>query len=112
MHWKVSKEDSESIVKAYEILKERVFTEDKFVFTHELNDLNWEENYTSAAHHVGTCRMAKNSDEGVVDSNLKVFGVDNLYVCDGSVFPTAGNVNNGLTIAALAMRLADHIDSL
>jgi len=112
VNWKVSKEDSQSIVKAYKILKEQVFTEDKFVFTHELKDLNWEDNYTSAAHHVGTCRMAKNSDEGVVDSNLKVFGVDNLYICDGSVFPTAGNVNNGLTIAALAMRLANHIDSL
>lgn len=112
VNWKVSKADSESIVKAYEILKEQVFTEDKFIFTHELNDLNWEENYTSAAHHVGTCRMAKNADEGVVDSNLKVFGIDNLYICDGSVFPTAGNVNNGLTIAALAMRLANHIDNL
>ena len=112
VNWKVSKEDSQSIVKAYKILKEHVFTEDKFVFTHELDDLNWDGNYTSAAHHVGTCRMAKNANEGVVDSNLKVFGFDNLFICDGSVFPTAGNVNNGLTIAALAMRLANHIDNL
>jgi choline dehydrogenase-like flavoprotein len=53
--------------------------------------------------------MAATDRTGVVDADLQVFGIDNLYVCDGSVCPTAGNVNISLTIAALAMRLAERL---
>jgi choline dehydrogenase-like flavoprotein len=49
--------------------------------------------------------------DSVVDKNLKVFETKNLYVCDGSVFTTAGNVNSGLTIATFACRLAKHLTS-
>lgn len=51
--------------------------------------------------------MGHDENEGVVDKNLKVFGIDNLYVCDGSIFTTAGNV----TISAFACRLAEHLGS-
>ena len=53
--------------------------------------------------------MADNPDQGVVDRNCRVHGVSNLYVAGGSVFPTAGAVQPSLTIAALALRLADHL---
>jgi choline dehydrogenase-like flavoprotein len=69
----------------------------------------WDETLASAAHHLGTARMAADPSRGVVDANLKVFGLDNLFVCDGSVFPTAGSVNPSLTITALGVRLADHL---
>src|SRR5262249_32598991 len=49
----------------------------------------WREHVASAAHHVGTTRMADHPSRGVVDANLKVFGVENLFVGDGSVFATA-----------------------
>jgi choline dehydrogenase-like flavoprotein len=91
------------------LLKE-IFSENDYIFTTNLKEINWKKNFTSAIHHVGTCRMANNKEEGVVDANLKVFGIENLYICDGSVFPTAGNVNNGLTIAALAIKLAKLFD--
>ena len=55
--------------------------------------------------------MSDTEENGVVDKNLKVFGVDNLYVCDGSIFPTSGNVNCGLTISAFACRLANHLSA-
>jgi choline dehydrogenase-like flavoprotein len=71
----------------------------------------WEQTFASAAHHLGTARMAEHPHRGVVDRNLKVFGTDNLFVCDGSVFATAGSVNPSLTITALAFRLADHVMS-
>jgi choline dehydrogenase-like flavoprotein len=111
VHWNVSDEDSSSIKKCFNILKEYGLSDKDYDFTHSFNDLDWENNFTSAAHHVGTCRMAKDSKNGVVDENLRAFEADNLFICDGSVFPTGGNVNNGYTIAALAARLAEYLKS-
>jgi len=56
-------------------------------------------------HYAGTCRMAANRHEGVVDSNLRSFDHQNLFVCDGSVFPDISEKNLTLTIMALAHRL-------
>jgi choline dehydrogenase-like flavoprotein len=62
------------------------------------------------AHHAAsTCRMSKESDDGVVDADLKVHGMDNLYVCSNAVFPSIGAVNPTLTLTALALRLGDHL---
>ena len=69
----------------------------------------WERTLTSAAHHLGTARMTNHPSRGVVDRNLQVFGTQNLFICDGSVFATAGSSNPGLTIAALGIRLAEHL---
>jgi len=60
-------------------------------------------------HDVGTARMGDDPATSVVDANLQVHGVEGLYVADASVMPSAGAVNTGLTIAALAMRLGDHL---
>ena len=59
------------------------------------------------AHLVGGARMAARPEEGVVDSQHRVFGVDGLYVIDGSTLPTQGSANPALTIMALAARAAD-----
>lgn len=62
------------------------------------------------AHEVGTLRLAA-TGAGVVDPNLKYTGHENLYVCDLSVFPTSPAANPSLTLAALALRLAAHLNS-
>jgi choline dehydrogenase-like flavoprotein len=67
---------------------------------------------TSAAHHMGTARLSPHERAGVVDPNLRVWQMHNLYLCDASVFPGSGNANPGLTICALALRLADHLARL
>jgi choline dehydrogenase-like flavoprotein len=72
---------------------------------------HWWETAASAAHHLGTARMSASIKNGVVDPNLKVFGLDNVWVSDGSVFPTAGSVNPSLTICALGHRLGTHLTS-
>jgi len=64
---------------------------------------------TRNAHLVGGARMAATAEQGVVDSEHRVFGVDRLYVADGSVLPTQGSANPALTIMALAARLADRM---
>jgi choline dehydrogenase-like flavoprotein len=58
------------------------------------------------AHLVGGCRMGRTPDESVVDARHRVWGVDNLFVVDGSVFPTQGAANPALAIMALADRFA------
>ena len=57
------------------------------------------------AHLVGGCRMGTGREASVVDSDHRVWGVPNLFVCDGSVMPTQGSANPALTIMALASRL-------
>lgn len=63
----------------------------------------------AVGHLHGTTRMAANKDEGVVDKNCRVFGVENLYVAGSSVFPTGGFSNPTMTIVALAKRLGEHV---
>lgn len=61
-------------------------------------------------HASGTCRMAETPDQGVTDGDLRVHGMENLYVLSNAVFPSVGAVNPTLTLVALAFRLADHLD--
>jgi hypothetical protein len=63
------------------------------------------------SHHQGCLRMAHTSEEGVVDTNLKVFGVDNLYISSSGVFPTTGISNPTIHIGALSVMLARKIAS-
>ncbi len=61
------------------------------------------------AHQVGTCRFGKNPNQSVVDIHCKAHELDNLYVVDGSFFPSSSSVNPGLTIIANAIRIGDHL---
>ena len=58
------------------------------------------------AHLVGGARMGSSPDESVVDKNHRVWGIDNLFIVDGSVLPTEGAANPALVIMALADRAA------
>jgi choline dehydrogenase-like flavoprotein len=60
-------------------------------------------------HHMGTTRMSDDPRTGVVDSNCRVYGVDNLFVAGSSVFPTVGFSNPTITIVAMACRMANHL---
>jgi choline dehydrogenase-like flavoprotein len=60
-------------------------------------------------HQLGTTRMSKNPNDGVVDPNCKVHDIANLYIAGGSVFPTVSWANPTLTVLALTLRLAAHL---
>jgi choline dehydrogenase-like flavoprotein len=60
-------------------------------------------------HHIGTTRMSADPRDGVVDADCRSHGVQNLYFAGCSVFPTGGHANPTFTIAAMAIRLADHL---
>lgn len=65
----------------------------------------------SAHHHAGTTRMAAIPARGVVDSDGRAFGTENLYLAGASVFPSVGFANPTLTVVAMALRLARHLDA-
>jgi choline dehydrogenase-like flavoprotein len=60
-------------------------------------------------HQMGTMRMGTHPDTSVVNSDQRFWGIPNLYVIDGSVFPTSGGYNPTLTIEALAWRAAERL---
>jgi glucose dehydrogenase len=66
-------------------------------------------NYIGAGHIMGTCRMGSKKDNSVVNSDQQSWDHDNLYLVGSSTFPTGGTANPTLTIAALALRAAEHI---
>ncbi|MCA1663136.1 MAG: GMC family oxidoreductase [Myxococcales bacterium] len=61
------------------------------------------------AHLVGAARMGSDPSRSVVDKFGRTWDVPNLFICDGSILPTQGSANPGLTIQALAARTADYL---
>ena len=64
------------------------------------------------AHLMGTCRMGSDPATSVVNADCRSHDIPNLFVCDGSVFPTATAVNPSVTIEAIAARTADRIGEM
>lgn len=61
------------------------------------------------AHQNGTCRFGTDPGSSVLDVNCRAHDIANLYVVDGSFFPSCGAVNPSLTITANALRVGDHL---
>ncbi|HET6411318.1 MAG TPA: GMC family oxidoreductase [Anaeromyxobacter sp.] len=61
------------------------------------------------AHQNGTIRFGRDPRTSALDANCKAHELDNLYVVDGSFFPSSGAVNPALTIMANALRVGDHL---
>ena len=112
VNWTVSDADLINVGKFIEILIADGLKSNQYAWDEMPSLDKWRKSYTSAAHHLGTARMAKDHRDGVVDSDLKIHGVENAWVCDGSVFPTGGNANPSLTICALALRLSEHLSKV
>jgi len=69
----------------------------------------WPPGSVSTAHFMGGTRMSTSPSDGVVDTDCRVHGLENLYVAGGSVFPTAGASMVSYTAMLLTARLADHL---
>ena len=71
--------------------------------------LEWIHDHVTTTYHcVGTCRMGPDGDDmAVLDSRLRVRGVDNLYVADASIMPTIVNAYTNLTCYMIGEKFAD-----
>jgi choline dehydrogenase-like flavoprotein len=67
------------------------------------------ENNERMAHACGTCRFGTDPAASVLDPMNRAHALTNLYVVDSSFFPSSGGINPALTIAANALRVADHL---
>ena len=72
-------------------------------------DVSFRNRCEDCNHHMGGMRMSACESGGVVDTDLRLYGTANTYVCSSAVFPTSGYSNPTHTVLALAVRLADHL---
>jgi len=63
----------------------------------------------TTAHILGGAVMGKDRDEGVIDKDNRMFGYENMYVCDGAMISANPGVNPSLTITALTERAMSKI---
>ena len=79
-------------------------------FTSDVESSIWER-IGGGFHQMGTTRMSARPEDGVVDPDLAVHGIDNLSVVSSSVFVTSGQANSTFMIVVFALRLADRLKS-
>ena len=63
-------------------------------------------------HHIGGTIMGSDAKKSVVDKNLKLHLLNNMFVVGSSVFPTGGHANPTLSIVKLSLKLSDHIEKI
>ena len=108
----ISERDRRSVTELHRLIGVELQRKNIGVLESNLDKVNpWPIN-TEASHHIGGTIMGMEPKTSVVDSNLKVHSVDNLYICSSSVFPTSGCANPTYTICALAIRLANHLNNV
>ena len=99
INWALHPSDVKDLEALYNVVAEQ------FTISRAPDFDDWRENFSSAAHHLGTCRMSNNPKDGVVDQMGRVHGVSGLYIADGSTFVTSGNANSTFSIMANAARI-------
>ncbi|MEJ5913723.1 GMC family oxidoreductase [Pseudokineococcus sp. 1T1Z-3] len=106
--WQLTDHDARSMARTVELLEERLHACGLGTLDFG-DDPPSPESTTDAAHQMGTTRMAARAQDGVVDTDCRVFGVEGLYVAGSAVFPTGPSYSPTFTVLALARRLADHL---
>ena len=113
IHWKITRKTWDSMLHLAKTVSteiERLALGKVILHPHISSDIDdWEYHLADVCHHMGGTRMSATVENGVVNSNLQVWGHDNLYLCSTSVFPTSSHSNPTLTLLALAQRLVEKL---
>ena len=125
--YNLNKTDVAKFVKAIEIISEAFFeagARSVLLPMHTIPELTREDGVArirarkirakdldlQAFHPLGTCRMGANPKKAVCDPYGRFYGLDNVFIADGSIFPTSLGVNPMVTIMAAAMKIGEYID--
>lgn len=109
LNWQVLPEDIENAIRVQEIMRSEIERSGLGRLFVQLRRNAFPPDLHGGYHHMGTTRMNRDPQKGVVDADARVHGLSNLYVAGPSVFPTGGHANPVLTVLALTLRLSDHI---
>lgn len=114
LDWRISGDERESL-RSYAQELESLFRENSLATIRWKPQITADDDFSHSGdrldtfHMMGGTRMGVNPATSVVDSSLKVHGIQNLYIVSCSVFPTGGSSNPTFTMMALALRLADRL---
>ncbi len=114
LHWELDELEWKSIRKLNELVgqqmgKTGIGRVRLLEYLRDPDNIYWPDGTNGGWHHMGTTRMSEDPKQGVVDSNCRVHGINNLYIAGSACYSTAGAPNPTLTLVALSLRLSDHI---
>ena len=111
LNYKISKKTLETSKEMVNLIGNIFIKQDLGRIAH--NDSYNLENFISDAgyHHIGGTRMGNDENTSVVNKDLKVHGLENMFVCGSSVFPTGGHTNPTLSIIQLSLRLSGYLET-
>jgi choline dehydrogenase-like flavoprotein len=111
--WRYTAQDITTVREAVRLLAADLQSSGTGTFEYDPDSIELESTRYGAygGHHLGTARMGNDPRTSVVDANCRIHGLDNLFIAGGSVFPTSSQANPTLTIVALALRLAAHLQA-
>jgi choline dehydrogenase-like flavoprotein len=112
--WQISERELDTI-RQYVLIAQRVLADVARVIPNEdlmSGNPNFLARCDDSNHHMGGMRMSSSDATGIVDTDLRLYGLTNTYICSSAVFPSSGFSNPTHTVLALALRLSDHLNSL
>jgi choline dehydrogenase-like flavoprotein len=110
--WRYTEGDVDTVTRALALLENDIRRSKlgKFEYNPDTIEVEMTRYGAYGGHHIGTARMGSDPRSSVVDADCRVHGVDNLYIASSATFPTSGQANPTLTVVALALRLATHLE--
>lgn len=111
VEFKFAQQDVDGVLRSHELLDQQLRKDGVGYLAYHTENLAesvWDQ-AMDGYHQAGTTRMSANADEGVVDRDLRVHGINGLYVASSSIFPTSGQANSTFHAVALTLRLAEHL---
>jgi choline dehydrogenase-like flavoprotein len=109
-----TQQDIDGVIKAHKYWDDYLRKYDCGYLKYATDDLEasiWEQ-AGDGFHQVGTTRMSQYPQDGVVDTNCNIHGMDNLFVASSSIFVTSGQANSTFSIVSFALRLANHLKKI
>lgn len=103
IYWKISDVEIKAAYRSFNKLLESLKDIDS------VNFFAFDNNYSACCHHTGTARMTNGDNLGTVNKDFSIRGMNDIYICDGSVIPCSGFANTGLTIIAMSIKLSSII---